>query len=42
MVLPWHFIEEFLERERDYILAGGKLVVPMPEFRIYELDADTP
>ncbi|MFQ5506162.1 MAG: hypothetical protein ACE5F1_15420 [Planctomycetota bacterium] len=35
VALPWHFISEFLERERDYLAAGGKLVVPLPEFRIY-------
>lgn len=35
VVLPWHFIDEFLEREADYLRAGGKIVVPLPEFRIY-------
>ena len=41
IVLPWHFIDEFVERERDYLRAGGKLVVPMPEFRIHELCEET-
>src|SRR5262249_29331080 len=34
LVLPWHFLPEFVERESDYLDAGGKLVVPLPEFRI--------
>lgn len=37
VVLPWHFIDEFLDREQEYLRAGGKLVVPMPEFRVHEL-----
>ena len=35
LVLPWHFIKEFVERENDYIQSGGKLIVPCPEFKIY-------
>jgi hypothetical protein len=34
LVLPWHFIEEFKEREKAYLDAGGKLIVPLPNFRI--------
>ena len=26
LVLPWHFIEQFREREKDYLLAGRRLV----------------
>jgi len=33
-VLPWHFIDEFIERERQFLLDGGALVVPCPEFKI--------
>ena len=28
LVLPWHFISEFVERERDFLLGGGKFIVP--------------
>jgi hypothetical protein len=35
LVLPWHFKEEFLVRERAYLESGGKLVFPLPEFSIY-------
>ena len=32
LVLPWHFIEEFKMRERDYLSSIGKFIVPLPEF----------
>jgi NDP-4-keto-2,6-dideoxyhexose 3-C-methyltransferase len=34
LVLPWHFRDEFVTRERDYLENGGKLVFPLPEFEI--------
>jgi SAM-dependent methyltransferase len=34
LVLPWHFIDEFVNRESEFIAGGGKLVVPCPEFQI--------
>jgi len=34
LVLPWHFIDEFVKREQDFINAGGKLVVPCPRFQV--------
>jgi len=34
LVLPWHFLEEFRHREKDFFAHGGKFIVPMPEFRI--------
>jgi len=33
-VLPWHFMEEFREREKEFLQNGGKFIVPLPEFRI--------
>lgn len=35
LVLPWHFREEFIARERDYIQAGGRLIFPLPEVEIF-------
>ena len=32
LVLPWHFIEEFKVRERDYLSSSGKFIVPLPQF----------
>ena len=34
VVLPWHFIEEFKARERAYLRAGGRFIVPMPHFTL--------
>ena len=38
LVLPWHFKREFLERERDTILAGTKMIFPLPEVEIVSKD----
>ncbi len=35
LVLPWHFKEEFIKREQDFINKGGKLIFPLPEMEIY-------
>lgn len=34
LVLPWHFINEFVSREQDYLLAGGRFIVPCPKFEV--------
>jgi len=34
LVLPWHFIKEFVERESKFLADGGKFIVPCPEFQI--------
>ena len=36
LILPWHFINEFTEREKSYLKNGGKLLVPLPEFKIIQ------
>jgi len=36
LILPWHFIKEFKEREKDYLKNGGKLLVPLPQFKVIE------
>lgn len=38
LVLPWHFINEFVEREKDYLKDGGKFIVPCPKFEIIGYD----
>ena len=38
LVLPWHFIDEFVKREAEFLEAGGALVVPCPEFKIITKD----
>jgi hypothetical protein len=34
LVLPWHFKEEIVERESEYLEAGGTLLFPLPNFTI--------
>lgn len=34
LVLPWHFINEFIEREKEFLEGGGRFIVPSPEFKI--------
>ncbi len=33
-VLPYHFVDEIREQEKDFITRGGKLIVAIPEFRV--------
>jgi hypothetical protein len=35
LVLPWHFISEFIQREDEFLSKGGKFIVPCPQFEIY-------
>ncbi len=34
LVLPWHFKSSIVQRERDFLAQGGKLIFPMPEIEI--------
>ena len=34
LVLPWHFIDEFQEREVEYLKNGGAFIVPCPDFKV--------
>lgn len=34
LILPWHFLKEFMEREQEYLNKGGHFIVPLPEFKI--------
>ena len=34
LVLPWHFRENIIQREAEYLESGGKLIFPMPEIEI--------
>jgi hypothetical protein len=38
LVLPWHFRSEFLEREKDTILAGTRMIFPLPELLVVDAD----
>ena len=34
LVLPWHFKENIIEREEEYISNGGKFIFPLPQIEI--------
>lgn len=34
IVLPWHFKEGILRREKSYLASGGKMIFPFPEIEI--------
>ncbi len=34
LVLPWHFIESFVRREKEFLDRGGKFIVPCPRFEV--------
>ncbi len=34
LVLPWHFLEGFKEREAAFLERGGRFIVPMPDVKI--------
>jgi hypothetical protein len=38
LVLPWHFISEFIEREHEFLNRGGKFIVPCPKFEVIGKD----
>jgi hypothetical protein len=40
-VLPWHFRESFLKREREFIDRGGRFVFPLPTLEIVPAKSDS-
>lgn len=34
LVLPWHFLQEFQAREKAYLSAGGRFILPAPHFAL--------
>lgn len=34
LVLPWHFRQEFVEREADFLASGGRFIFPLPEIEV--------
>jgi GDP-D-mannose dehydratase len=35
LVLPWHFRDEIIKREHEFLEKGGQLIFPFPKFEIY-------
>jgi len=36
LVLPWHFRESILEKEREYLSSGGVLIFPLPKLELVD------
>ena len=36
LVLPWHFLDEFLERESDFFARGGQFIIPLPDVHLID------
>lgn len=36
LVLPWHFFDGFVTRERGYLEQGGTFIVPLPQVRVFD------
>lgn len=36
LVLPWHFLADMRNREREFLEGGGKLIVPLPDPRVID------
>lgn len=34
LILPWHFIAAFRDREKEYLQSEGKFIVPCPRFEV--------
>jgi len=34
LILPYHFLDEFKEQEKNYLRKGGRFLVPLPKFRV--------
>ena len=34
IVLPWHFKDGIVRREREFLASGGKMIFPFPEIEI--------
>jgi len=34
LVLPWHFKDSIVQREREFLAAGGKMIFPFPEIEV--------
>ena len=34
LVLPYHFLPEMLEREKEFVACGGRFIVPVPTVQL--------
>ena len=38
VVFPWHFKDEIIKREKEFLLNGGTLLFPLPELTLVTKD----
>ena len=36
VVFPWHFRTEIIEREKEFLSNGGKLIFPLPNVEVIQ------
>jgi SAM-dependent methyltransferase len=36
LVFPWHFIDNFIDREREFLRNGGRFIVPLPQLEVID------
>jgi NDP-4-keto-2,6-dideoxyhexose 3-C-methyltransferase len=36
LLLPWHFLPDIRNREREFLERGGKLIAPLPDPRVID------
>ena len=34
LVMPWHFKNEILKREKKFLKSGGKIIMPLPKLQV--------
>lgn len=40
LILPWGFINNFIDRNKQYLMRGGVFIVPLPTPRLISMDED--
>jgi len=40
LILPWGFIDNFIDRNKNYLMSGGLFIVPLPEPRIIGMNKE--
>ena len=38
IVLPWHFKNGIIQREKEYMKSGGKFIFPLPIYKLFDYE----